>query len=341
MKVLSLIVPAYNSEAYLDKCIPSLLVEEILDKLDIIIVNDGSTDATAGTAEKYCRLYPGSVRLISQENKGHGGALNTGFAAAVGKFLKPIDSDDWVETENLPRFLALLENCESDVVLTHYKTIDISSGEVCKFKTYPKEFGKPMTMEQLMADFSLFFRNTVFHGITYNTEFYRKHGIRLSEHVFYEDNEYATFPCCHAGTVTAFDLFIYDYRIGDVTQSISEANQVKRMGHTETVVRRMIQEYSRLPEGAGKHYAARKTQGVLLTYLTTALLAHPDKKTGRQLAARQMEACKAAAPEIYGLLVRKYQIHSIFSRLHISKTSWEKFQKSRLYTRLRGTHALE
>ena len=79
MKILSFIIPAYNSEQYLDKCVRSMLAPEVLDKLDIIIVNDGSTDATAAVAEKYCAAYPDSVRLISQENKGHGGALNTGF----------------------------------------------------------------------------------------------------------------------------------------------------------------------------------------------------------------------------------------------------------------------
>ena len=105
-KILSFIIPSYNSQGFLDKCIPSFANAEVLDELDIIIVNDGSQDDTAAVAEKYCQMYPGSVRLISQENKGHGGALNTGCAAAVGKYLKVIDADDWVLTENLPAFVA-------------------------------------------------------------------------------------------------------------------------------------------------------------------------------------------------------------------------------------------
>ena len=126
MKVLSLIVPAYNSEQYLDTCIGSFLNEKILDKLDIVIVNDGSTDGTETIAQRYCKAYPDSVRLISQENRGHGGALNAGCAAAKGKYLKVIDADDWVETANLAAFIKKLEICESDVVLTHYYTRDIS-----------------------------------------------------------------------------------------------------------------------------------------------------------------------------------------------------------------------
>ena len=82
MKVLTFIIPAYNSAAYLDRCVSSMLAPEVLDKLEIIIVSDGSTDATEEIALRFCRRYPNTVRLISQENRGHGGALNTGCAAA-------------------------------------------------------------------------------------------------------------------------------------------------------------------------------------------------------------------------------------------------------------------
>ena len=335
MKVLSLIVPAYNSEKFLDKGIPSFFAEEILDKLDIIIVNDGSSDGTAAAAEKYCRMYPNSIRLINQENKGHGGALNTGFDAAVGKFLKPIDSDDWVQTQNLPALIDALEKTESDVVLTHYRTIDISSGEICNFRTHPEVFGKELTMEQVVENFRSFFRVLTFHGIAYRREFYREKGIRLSEHVFYEDNEYATFPCCHAQSVLPLDLYLYEYRIGDVNQSVSLANQLKRQSHTQTVIRRMTEEYEKLPDGAGKRYAALKTQGLVLNYLMTALLVDPDRKEGRRQSAKAMNACRKN-PEIYGMVKRKYQVYCLLSALHVTKPQWDAVLKSRLYNRLRG-----
>ena len=133
MKVLSFIIPCYNSEKYLDKVMDSLLVPGMMDRLDIIIVNDGSSDGTEATAEAYCARYPDTVRLITQENKGHGGALNTGCAAAVGKYMKVIDADDWIETQNLPEFIRQLEQCDSDVVLTHHYTRNITTGEVKKW----------------------------------------------------------------------------------------------------------------------------------------------------------------------------------------------------------------
>ena len=338
MKVLSLIVPSYNSEAFLDISIPSFINENVLDVLDIIIVNDGSTDATEDVAKKYCQMYPSSIRLISQENKGHGGALNTGFAAAEGKYLKPIDADDWIETENLTQLIRILEECDSDVVLTHYNMVDISNGDITKMKSYPQEFGNPITIDALMTQWRDFYRATTFHGVAYNTEFYRKHNNKLTEHVFYEDNEYATIPFCYAKTIMPLDIFLYDYRIGDVNQSISINNQVKRIHHIKTVIDRMVHVYGQLPDGAGKQYMATKAQAVGMMYLTTALLAHPDKKLGRTLASQLMRELQLAAMDIYNMLLRKYQIYQILSFLHINKQTWDNFLKSNFYNHLRRNH---
>lgn len=341
MKILSFIIPAYNSEGFLDKCVSSMLAPELLDKLEILIVNDGSTDTTAAVAEKYCIQYPGTVRLISQENKGHGGALNTGCAAARGKYLKVVDADDWVETQTLPILIAKLEHCDSDVVLTHYHTVDVSTGEVKCWRSYPAEFSRSYTLDEIVNHWRDFERSLTFHGITYRTDFYQELGIQLSEHVSYEDQEYVAFPCCHAKSITPFDFFLYNYRIGDANQGVSGANQVKRIGHTEAVIWRITEEYKKIPEAIGKDYVTMKLQGLLLSYLTTVLLAHPDKKEGRRLAEQRMIECKTKTPAVYGLVKQKYHVFCLLNRLHISKQTWDKLLNSRLYNSLRGNHTFE
>lgn len=344
MKVLSLIVPSYNSEQFLDKVIPSFLHPEVIDKLDIIVVNDGSKDATPEIAKKYCDDYPDSVRLINQENKGHGGALNTGCAAAVGKYLKVVDADDWVETENLPAFISLLEDCVSDVVLTHHHTVDISSGEIKKWKSYPEQFGRSYTMKEIMGQWKNFDRSLTFHGITYSTEFYHRNGIQLSEHVFYEDHEFATFPCCMAKSITPFDLFIYDYRIGDVQQSVSNENQLRRIGHTETVLRRFVREYYNLPlekDDAGRSYVCMKAQGLLMSYLTTVMLVHPDRKQGRMMGARMMDYFKENLPDTWELSFKQYQAFRIMNVISIQKQTFESMLHSRVFNWLRHSRDFE
>ena len=94
MKLISFVVPCYNSQEYMRHCIDTLLPGG--DQVEILIVNDGSSDNTAAIADEYEKKYPDICRAIHQENKGHGGAVNTGIKNATGIYLKVVDSDDWV-----------------------------------------------------------------------------------------------------------------------------------------------------------------------------------------------------------------------------------------------------
>lgn len=340
-KVLSFIIPAYNSMAFLDKCVTSFLHEAVMDQLEIIIVNDGSTDETEAIAEKYRAMYPGTVRVISQENRGHGGALNAGCAAATGKYLKAVDADDWVVTENLPEFVAFLRECGSDVVLTHYYMRDVTTGKADHWKSYPETFGRSYSLDEIVGQWKSFDRVLTFHGITYRRDFYRQYGIRLSEKVFYEDNEYATIPCCYAKTITPLDLFVYDYRVGDVQQSVSDESQLRRLGHTQTVLERLRAEYGALGPDigeAGREYCRRKTQGVLQNYYITTLLVEPDRKLGRTQADRMAEYFRREMPGVYELSGKQYSVFRVMNLLGMNKRVWESIKNSRIYNTLRHNH---
>ncbi len=341
MKILSFVIPAYNSAAFLDKCANSLLREDLLDKIEIIIVNDGSTDRTEEIALKYCKSFPDTVRLISQENRGHGGALNAGCFAATGKYLKVLDADDWIETDNLPEFIAELEKLNSDVVLTHYYTVNIGNSEIKSWKSYPENFGRDYSFEEITADWRSFERVFTLHGITYNTRFYQKYGIKLSEKVFYEDQEFSTFPACYAEAVTPLDIFIYDYRIGDVTQSVSDENQLKRITHIETVLSRMLKEYKSLAHdtsSAVREFICVKTKILLLSYLTTVLLVKRDKKKGRKQAEQTASLFREHMPRAWELSERQYKQLVLMNRMHINKKTFDKLISSRLYMKLKGNY---
>lgn len=338
MKILSLIIPAYNSAPFLAKCIDSMLQSTVADKLEILVVNDGSKDNTPEIAQGYCTLYPDIVYLLSQENKGHGGALNTGCAAASARYLKVIDADDWVDPQGLTELVAALENCESDVVLTHYHTHNISSGEVLNWRSFPPAFGQNYTFKEIMADWRSFDRCLTFHGITYRTDFYHMCAKALPEHVFYEDHAFATFPCSYAATVLPLDIFVYEYRIGDVNQSVSIKNQLGRLGHTEVVLRHMLAEYDAMPACPGKDYAATKIQALLLSYLTTALLVEPNKAKGRAEAQQLVQLFTRKFPQVWSLAKPKARVFFVMNRLHLGKDVWDKFLRSKLYNTLRGNH---
>lgn len=341
MKVISFIIPAYNSEAYLNKCIDSMVSidSEALKLMEIIVVNDGSADSTEAVALEYKERFPDIVNVVTQTNKGHGGAINSGVSVAGGKYFKVIDADDWVFGDNLKSYIEKLGSCESDVVLTHYKTLDISNGEIREWKSTPAIFEKEFSFSEIIADFPKYESSLTFHGITYNTTFYKSFDYQLSEHIFYEDHEYATFPCCYANTVTCLDMFIYNYRIGDVHQSVSDSNQLKRMPHLKTVLNRMDAEY--INECGEKtdecrSYVCYKIKTVLLSYLKALLLINKDKANGRALAEEIMVHYQKEIPFVYELSVNQYKILCLFNRFHLSKGFFDKLITSSLYRKFKG-----
>lgn len=342
-KILSFVIPSYNVEKYLEKCLNSFLSHDVLDKLEVIVVNDGSKDNTAEIAESFVQRYPNSFRLINQENKGHGGALNTGLSAAQGKYVKVIDSDDWVVTENLPLFVSKLESLQCDVVLTHHYTINVGNGEEKKWMSYPEKFEVPYSFREIMNNWKSFDRSLTFHGICYNTKFYQEKCMQLSEHVFYEDHEYATVPCCLAEKIVPIDMFIYCYRIGDVEQSVSDANQLKRISHTESVLKRLISEFPKrnFADDNQKKYYSMKAQGLLLSYITTALLVNKNKAEGRKMAEKMVNEFKNSMPETYNLAKKQYMVFKMMNYLHVTKEGWEKILRSDLYNKVRGNHSFE
>lgn len=157
-KILSVIIPSYNSKPYLDKCLGSLVVPELMDKIDVIVVNDGSTDGSESICEEYIEKYPDSYSLINKENGGHGSAINAGAEKARGRYMKVLDADDWFLTESIPEFIGKLENASADVVLTCHHTINITTGEIKNWRCFPDEFDREYTMEEVMSDWKKFDR---------------------------------------------------------------------------------------------------------------------------------------------------------------------------------------
>ena len=103
MKCLTITVPCFNSQDYIKRCMDSLLVGG--NDVEIIIVDDGSTDKTAEIADKYREQYPDIVRVVHKENGGHGSGVNKGLELATGMYFKVVDSDDWLDTNSYKKLI--------------------------------------------------------------------------------------------------------------------------------------------------------------------------------------------------------------------------------------------
>lgn len=129
-KLLSIIIPSYNMEGYLDRCISSLLIKRI-DDLDIIIINDGSKDRTSEIGHKYENLYPNSIRCIDKENGNYGSCINRGLSEVKGKYVKILDADDSFNTYEFERMIEAISNTDTDLVICDYDIVD-ADGNITK-----------------------------------------------------------------------------------------------------------------------------------------------------------------------------------------------------------------
>ncbi len=136
VKQLSIIIPMYNAEKTIQKCLRSLILpKEQMERLEVIVVDDGSLDRSAAYADWYRRKYPGSFQLVRKPNGGHGSAVNAGAARCSGRYLKVLDADDWMHTDSLEEVLELLETVDAQVVACGYDQCRISAGSKdCRMK---------------------------------------------------------------------------------------------------------------------------------------------------------------------------------------------------------------
>lgn len=340
--VLSFIIPAYNASWCLEKAVNSMLCEACLKDIEILIINDGSTDTTAQLAERFVARYPGTIRLINKENGGHGSAINVGARQARGNYFKVIDADDWIITENLPCFIEKLKNCRADVVLTPYHRVDMSDGTRQIWRMYCGEYERTYCLGEIVGDWKKFDRCCIFHGITYRTGFYRRYGHQLPEKIFYEDHEYSAVPFCYARTIYPIDLYIYQYLVGNSEQSISNKNRLKRLSHSEQVTKRLIHYLKNRGDLSvdGQEYLNLKIASAIPNYYETACIIQPDKRQGQKDVARFNRMLRADAPDIYDRVKKKSRIFILLGFLHMPVGLYNRLHFSRMYSRLRGTYAL-
>ena len=244
MKLLSIAIPCYNSEAYMEHCIESLLPGG--DDVEILIVNDGSKDRTAEIADAYEAKYPSICRAIHQENGGHGEAVNAGIRNATGLYFKVVDSDDWVDKDAYMQILDKLRDFAGsetnlDMLLANY----VYEKEGAKHKKVMRQKGFPQDKVFTWSDIPHFFKGhyILLHSVIYRTKLLRECGLELPKHTFYVDNIYVYYPLPHVKTVYYLNVNFYRYFIGRDGQSVNEQNMIKRIDQQLFVNKTMIDMY--------------------------------------------------------------------------------------------------
>ncbi|MCC8106955.1 MAG: glycosyltransferase family 2 protein [Clostridiales bacterium] len=241
-KILTVAIPCYNSEEYMETCIKSIL--PVGEAVEILIVDDGSTkDRTGEIADEYAARYPDIIRAVHQENGGHGEAVNAGLRNASGVYYKVVDSDDWVNTKGLKKIVQAMQELEEkggvDMLLANfvYDKVGAKHKRLMRFtKVFPCEEifewddmkHMPMTQYILM------------HNIFYRTQMLRDCGTELPKHTFYVDNIFAFQPLPHVKKLYYMDVNLYHYFIGREDQSVNEKVMIGRIDQQILVNQIMI-----------------------------------------------------------------------------------------------------
>ncbi len=267
MKLLSIAVPCYNSEDYMEHCVESLLVGG--DEVEILIVDDGSQkDRTPEIADRLEKEHPGVVRAIHQENGGHGEAVNTGLSNATGVYFKVVDSDDWVNEKAYIQILDLLRQMvEQDTGLDMLISNFVYEKEGAKRKRVMNYHAAIPRDEILTWDQVRVFTKwqyILMHSVIYRTQLLRDCGLKLPAHTFYVDNIFVYQPLPFVKTLYYLDEDFYRYFIGREDQSVNEKVMISRVDQQIRVNKIMIDEYNLYDK---KLIPSRKLRHYMMQYL--------------------------------------------------------------------------
>ena len=234
-KLLTLIIPTYNMERYLKKCLDSLLVARNLDCLEVLVVNDGSKDASSAIAHEYSEKYPRSIRVIDKENGNYGSCINRGVAEGCGKYVKILDADDHFDTQVLDDVLEQMKTVDADLFLTDTVQIHEDGSFVLK-----NDFSIPPMQ---VVDFGGYTKvdEMPMHSIAYKLENVRRLGYRQTEGISYTDTEWAFFPMEAVKTCFYFPKVLYRYLIGRAGQTMAPEVYKRRRSQELILTKRMVE----------------------------------------------------------------------------------------------------
>lgn len=242
-KLITFAIPCYNSEAYMETCIESLISAG--DDTEILIIDDGSLDGTGGIADGYAAKYPNTVRVIHQENGGHGEGVNQGIRHGRGMYYKVVDSDDRLDPTALGTLLdRIRENVKNGISVDMYVTnyvYDHVADKTQRTVSYKNIF--PCERVCSWEDTKSFgvSKYLMMHSVIYRTDLLREIKVELPKHTFYVDNLYMYWPFPSVKTIYYMDLDLYYYFIGRDDQSVNEKNMIKRIDQQIRVTKLMTE----------------------------------------------------------------------------------------------------
>lgn len=248
VKLLTIIVPTFNMEDYLPKCLYSLVIDDetLMNMLEVIVVNDGSTDKSSEIAHGFERKYPQTFCVIDKENGNYGSCINSALKVATGKYIKTIDADDYVDAENFKEFLELLTKTDADAILHYARRVSIDGSPMNLLGISDVFFKKYKAGQENFSFSELVDTNDfcpVMHNTTFRTRILLDMDYKQLEGIFYTDNQWMFLPMTKVKTLVLFPKVVYLYLIGRDGQSVSKPVLLSHFGDELRMRAQLVKEY--------------------------------------------------------------------------------------------------
>lgn len=240
-KLLTIVIPTYNMERYLESCLNSLCIHSGFDYLDILIINDGSKDGSLEIAKNFVERYPTVVRVIDKENGNYGSCINRGLAEAKGKYIKILDADDSFSTEELERYIHYLKELDVDLIITDFVMIT-PEGKYMDRSKYKIPHNVEIPSIDMPSDIPLWM-----HSVTYKTDNLRAINYMQTEGISYTDQEWIFLPMITVKNLIYNPVVLYKYLVGREGQTVDPQVFIKNIHQEEMGLRVMLKEFYDLP----------------------------------------------------------------------------------------------
>lgn len=242
-KILSVVIPTYNMEALLPRCLDSfILPQNYMDKMEILVVNDGSKDKSLEIALKYAHQYPNTYKVIDKSNGNYGSCINAALKVATGKYFRICDADDCYENSNLSQYLDFLISTDADIVFTPYSVYN-GDDLVSTFDVAMEYRGGVFSIDDINWSSANLPKFRAMHTMTVKKEVLASHNYYQTEGISYTDTQFIFYSCLYAQTCTFFNAVIYLYFLGRDGQTMSRAAMVKSHMHFYENTNRMLDDY--------------------------------------------------------------------------------------------------
>lgn len=243
-KILTLIIPSYNMEKYLDRCLSSLIVDKgKMALVEVLVINDGSKDRTSEIGHNYESRFPDTFHVIDKENGHYGSCINSGLVLARGKYVKVLDADDYF-SPSFADFLSFLEEADAELVLSDSISQDGNGNELSRI-TFPLPSRQTMGIDSLL-------KNGISHlnhfNITYRTHILKEMEYHQTEGFSYTDLEWVSLPLCKVSTVAYCPVILYCYLRGRVGQTVDISYRRNNMWMEDKVVLGLAGQYEVLKD---------------------------------------------------------------------------------------------